>query len=87
MPVHDSQSATVPGEHRAEVAQPPYSHEVKQLLARIREVLAHMVVQRHALASELGVQQLRHQWRTAAAGTGRAWALRPGLAPAPVDRR
>ena len=44
------------------------AHEVEQLLARIGEVLAEMVVDRDAAACELGFQDLSHERAAAAAG-------------------
>ena len=58
------------------------AHQVIQLLARIREVLAQMVVDRHTQALQLGLENLRDQRHAAAAGRARfgaALEVRDGL--------
>ena len=63
-----------------EGAQLADAHEVEQLLARVREVLAEVVVDRHALARQLRLQHLRDERHAAAAGAaglGLALELRP----------
>ena len=62
------------------------AHDVIQLLARIREVLAHVVVDREALLLHLGLHHLRDERHAAAArraGLGRASSVRRcSVAPA-----
>ena len=62
-------------EQLVEGAQAADAHQVEQLLARVGKVLAEVVVDGDAAARELGLQDLRHQRRAAAAGAGRLGAL------------
>ena len=56
-----------------------HADQVVQLLARIREVLAQVVVHFDALFRQLGVQHLSYQWNTSAtAGTGFGFGFQRG---------
>ena len=48
------------------------AHQLKQLLAGIREVFAQMIVDRHPVAREFGFEDLRNQRPTTPARAGRA---------------
>ncbi len=64
------------------------AHQVKQLLARIGEVLAQVIVDRDAFARQFGFQDLRDQRRAAAAGAARPGRLLQGAqgGAAGIDR-
>ena len=66
-----TESAAVLLRARLEAVETRRPDEVEQLLARVGEVLAQVVVDGDALALELRLQNLRDQRRTAAAGAGR----------------
>ena len=63
-----AQAAAVLGDHVLEGLELADAHQVEQLLARVRKVLAHRGVDADAALLELGVEDLRHQRRAAAAG-------------------
>src|SRR3546814_11316029 len=66
-----TEPATVLVQHLLEAFELADTHQVIQLLARIRKVFAEMIVDRHALTLELGLQHLRYQWcATATGGSG-----------------
>ena len=58
-----------------EALDAPDLDEVEQALARVREVLAEVVVHREAACLELGIEYLLHQGRAAAAGGARLGAF------------
>src|SRR3546814_16414698 len=59
-----TEPATVLVQHLLEAFELADTHQVIQLLARIRKVFAEMIVDRHALTLELGLQHLRYQRRS-----------------------
>src|SRR3546814_12451833 len=65
-----SSDLTVLVQHLLEAFELADTHQVIQLLARIRKVFAEMIVDRHALTLELGLQHLRYQWCATATGGG-----------------
>src|SRR5207237_7922746 len=65
-----TKSTAVFFERCGKAAQAAYPDEGKQLLARIREVLAQMGVERDSFALQLALQDLGHQRRATAAGCG-----------------
>jgi hypothetical protein len=58
-------------QHFAERLELSDAHQMKQLLARVTEVLAQVVVDRHAPARQFRFEDLRHQGAASAAGRGR----------------
>src|SRR3546814_7006036 len=65
-----SSDLTVLVQHLLEAFELADTHQVIQLLARIRKVFGEMIVDRHALTLELGLQHLRYQWCATATGGG-----------------